>query len=360
MNTVMTQKQVINLEDFLNEDYTPTKMTRADFTNGLMFDLWRFSQKRANFDAFMEWCKKLCPLGYDETFGEENTNKLRMRMRKTKIPTKPEKRVEFYATPFLAAYSAPLSPVTTSPLVLSVPATPTARASSTSSPSSTHSVTPSCTVLDDSPRKKALRRKLKLSSEQSNRSQTKLRYAEEEIEIITQRNVELSVQNEALNSSAEEFGATIEAHEHSIQHLSQKVVTGNKRYAAAQKALHISKKKCVDLQMKKSSPNVSTKSVNTMMSCLSSDVYTSKSNDGTRLPTGLLYPGDVSGYLTSGKQSYIAQIPVYKIDAVSATPHSLQDRAQYGLDLLKHVSSSSEAQNRAPLSTYFPYFPYFP
>ena len=78
-------------------------------------------------------------------------------------------------------------------------------------------------------------------------------------------------------------------------------------------------------------------------------MYTSKSNDGTRLPTGLLYPGNVSGYLTSGKQSYIAQIPVYKVDAVNATPHSLQDRAQYDLELLKHVSSSSEAQNESNL-----------
>ena len=143
-------------------------MKRADFTNGLMFYLWRFSRKRASFNVLMEWCKKLCPLGYDETFGEENANKLRMQMRKTKIPTKPEKRLEFYATPFLAADSAPLSPAPTLSLVSLVPTTPNARALSTPSPSSTHSVTPPCTLPDDSPRKKALRRKLKLSSEQSN------------------------------------------------------------------------------------------------------------------------------------------------------------------------------------------------
>ena len=94
----MTQKHSIDMENLLSGDYTPIKMKRADFTNGLMFDLWRFSQKRASFNVFMEWCKKLCPLGYDETFGEENANKLAMRMRKTKIPTKPEKQLGFYAT----------------------------------------------------------------------------------------------------------------------------------------------------------------------------------------------------------------------------------------------------------------------
>ena len=43
----MTQKHSIDMENLLSGDYTPIKMKRADFTNGLMLDLWRISQNRA-------------------------------------------------------------------------------------------------------------------------------------------------------------------------------------------------------------------------------------------------------------------------------------------------------------------------